>query len=178
MSPESHSQIARELCEQKRWRALLDFAEKWLAENTADAKAHYYLGVAHGALGQFVQAETDFRRAVQLDPRDWKIWNNLAALLYENLKRPADGIHCIQKSLHLNPQNKLGWANLATMVGRLGYHDKAIEYADRALALDGEFVEAHLHKAAAAFSLGKTEIVKEVCETLAKIQPEKFRRER
>lgn len=178
MNPEGKSQTARELCEQKRWRELLDFAEKWCAENPADAKAQYYLGIAHGGLGQFIQAETAFRRALQLDSSDWKIWNNLAGLLYENLKRHADGIHCIQKALQLNPQNKLGWANLATMVGRLGHHDKAMEYANRALALDGEFVEAHLHKAAAALSLGKTEIAKDVCETLGKLPPEKFRRTR
>ena len=64
------------------------------------------------------------------------------------------------------------------MVGRLGRHDRALEYADRALALDPELVEAHLHKGKAARALGKKEIVREVCAALAAIEPEKFCRAR
>jgi tetratricopeptide (TPR) repeat protein len=78
----------------------------------------------------------------------------------------------------MDPHNKLSWANLATMAGRLGHHDKALEYADRAIALDPEMVEAYLHKGAAAKALGKREIVREVCHKLASIKPEKFRRAR
>jgi tetratricopeptide (TPR) repeat protein len=80
--------------------------------------------------------------------------------------------------LKLSPGNKLGWANLAAMVGRLGMHEKAITCAERAIALDPHLIEAHLYKAAAARALGKTEIVREVCETLATFEPEKFQRAR
>jgi tetratricopeptide (TPR) repeat protein len=62
------------------------------------------------------------------------------------------------------------------MVGRLGRHDKALEFAERSLSLDPNFVEAHLHKASAAKALGRMEIVKEVCAALASIRPENFRR--
>ena len=64
------------------------------------------------------------------------------------------------------------------MVGRLGRHEKALEFAERALALDPEIVEAHLHKAAAAQALGKMEIVRETSGKLAAIEAEKFRRAR
>jgi tetratricopeptide (TPR) repeat protein len=60
------------------------------------------------------------------------------------------------------------------MAARLGRHDKALECANSALALDAEFVEAYLHKGAAAKALGKKEIVREVCHKLASIKPEKF----
>lgn len=173
-----NSKIAREFCEQKRWHELLEFAQRWTAENSSDYQSLYYLGIAHSALGQFIQAETAYRQALTIESRDEKIWNNLAGLLYENLQRPVDGIRCIQQALKINPQNKLGWSNLATMVGQLGHHNQAMEFADRALELDANLVEAHLHKGAAALSLGKTEVIKEVCETLAKIEPEKFRRAR
>ena len=64
------------------------------------------------------------------------------------------------------------------MVGRLGQHDKAMAYADRAIALDPKLVEAYLHKATAARALKKMDIVKEVCNKLAAIEPENFRRAR
>ena len=64
------------------------------------------------------------------------------------------------------------------MVGRLGRHKKALEFAERALALDPKMVEALLHKAAAAKALGEKEIVQAVSQALADIEAEKFRRTR
>jgi tetratricopeptide (TPR) repeat protein len=64
------------------------------------------------------------------------------------------------------------------MVGELGFHDKALIYAEHAIEIDPKFIEAYLHKAAAARALGKMEIVKEVCDKLAAIEPEKFGRDR
>src|SRR5689334_7418891 len=106
MIVEENSQTARDLCEQKRWHELLELAEKWRAEHLNDAKAHYYIGVAHGALGQFSQAEIAYRRAVNLEPRNVKAWNNLAGLLYENLQRPVDGIRCMHQALKIDPRDK------------------------------------------------------------------------
>jgi tetratricopeptide (TPR) repeat protein len=169
---------ARALCEQGLWPDVLAFAQKWHAENPADHRALYYAGLGFSGLGQFLQAETAYRQALVIDVTDVKVWNNLAGILFEKLQRPMDGILCIEQTLKLNPGNKLGWSNLAVMVGELGLHDKAMLYADRAIALDPKFVEAYLHKAAAARSLGKTEVVKEVCHALASIEPDKFRRAR
>ena len=169
---------ARELCEQGLWSSVLDFARGWHAENPAAAKALFYQGVAFAAAGRFDEAETAYRQALQLDAMDFKAWNNLAGLLFEARKKPAEAIQCMQRALKVEPRNKVGWANLTSMVGRLGRHDKALEFAERALALDPDFVEAHLHKASAARALGRKEIVKEVCAALATIEPENFRRAR
>ena len=59
------------------------------------------------------------------------------------------------------------------MVGRLGRHEQALEFAGRALAIDPQMVEAHLHRAAAAKAIGKMEIVRETSEKLAAIEAEK-----
>jgi len=175
---EEKSAHARALCEKNLWPEVLDFAKKWSEENPADYKVLFYAGLGFSGLGQFVQAETSYRRALEINPSDAKVWNNLAKILFENLKRPKDGILCIEQVLKLNPGNKLGWSNLAVMVGELGMHDKAMLYADHAITIDPKFVEAYLHKAAAARALGKMEIVREICDALATIEPEKFRRER
>ena len=175
---EEKSAHARALCEKSLWPDVLDFAKKWNTENPEDHKALFYMGLGFSGLGQFVQAETAYRRALEIDSSDPKVWNNLAKILFENLQRPKDAILCIKQMLKLNPGNKLGWSNLAVMVGELGFHDKALFYADRAITLDPKFVEAYLHKATAARALGKTEIVKNVCDALATIEAEKFRRAR
>jgi len=175
---EEYSKIARALCEKNMWRAVLEFAQKWHDENPADSTAHFYLGIAHRELGQFVQADGAYRRALEIEPANANAWNNLAGLLYENLRRPAEGISCIREALKLNPQNKVGWSNLSTMVGRLGRHEEAMQYADRALSLDPDWIKAYLDKGAAALSLGKMDVVRQVCNALEKLGPEKFRRGR
>jgi len=169
---------ARGLCEQGKWSEVLAFAQKWHKEKPTEAKALFYQGVALVASGRFVEAETAYRRSVQLDPADFNAWNNLAGVLFESRKKPAEAIQCMQQALKLEPQNKVGWANLMSIVGRMGRHDKALEFAERALTLDPNFVEAHLHKASAARALGRMEIVKEACAALAMIRPENFRRAR
>lgn len=176
MNREDKIQKARALCESNFWDGLLEFTQEWHAENPAEAKAFFYQGIALAATGRFAEAETIYRRALELDATDFKIWNNLAGILFDAMDRPMDAIRCMEQAMKIEPRNKLGWSNLASMVGRLGRHEKALEFANRALALDPQMVEAHLHKAAAAKALGKMEIVREVSETLATIDAEKFRR--
>ena len=180
MEPDSEGKvrIARELCEQGLWPDVLAFAQEWREKEPADYRALYYIGLGLSGMRQFPAAEAAYRSALTLEPTDVKVWNNLAGILYENLQRPVEAIRCLEQSLKMDPYDKLCWSNLATMVGQLGQHDKAMAYADRAIALDAEFIEAYLHKGAAAKALGKTEIVQEVCHKLASIKPEKFRRAR
>ena len=103
------------------------------------------------------------------------LWNNLAALLCENLQRPADALACLQKILEFDPQNKVAWSNLANLSGRFGRHAESLACAERALALDPQMVEAQLHRARAAEALGKTEILREASAALAALPPERFR---
>jgi tetratricopeptide (TPR) repeat protein len=169
---------ACKLCDKGLWADVLAFARKWHAENPAAAKAFFFQGVALAAAGRFVEAETAYRRALKQDAADFKAWNNLAGVLFDSLNKPVEALRCMERAMNLEPQNKLGWSNLASMAGRLGRHEKALEFAGRALALNPNMVEAHLHKAAAAKALGKTEIVREVSQKLAAIEAERFRRAR
>jgi tetratricopeptide (TPR) repeat protein len=180
MEPDSEDKVgkARELCEQGLWPKVLVFAQRWREERPGDHRALYYIGLGLNGTRQFSEAEAAYRHALTMKPTDVKVWNNLAGLLYENLRRPAEGIRCLEQALKINPDHKLGWSNLATMVGQLGRHQQALAYADRAIALDPKLVEAYLHKATAARALGKTEIVRDICHTLASLEPENFRRAR
>src|SRR5271170_214581 len=125
-STEEKVWAVRALCEQGRWSDVLAFAQKWHAENPAGHKALYYMGLGFSGTRQFALAESAYRKALAIDATDPKVWNNLAGVLYENLEREAEGIQCIEQALKLDPGNKLGWSNLAVMVGQLGLHDKAM----------------------------------------------------
>ena len=170
--------IARGMCEKGLWPEVLAFAQKWREEDPADYRALYYIGLGLSGMRQFSVAETAYRHALTMESTDVRVWNNLAGLLHEKLQRPTEAVRCLEQSMKMDPHNKLGWSKLAGMVARLGRHDKALEYADRALALDPKLVEAYLHKATAAKALKKMDVVKEVCHKLANIEPENFRRGR
>ncbi|HEY1662137.1 MAG TPA: tetratricopeptide repeat protein [Verrucomicrobiae bacterium] len=167
---------ARELCDQGSWPELLAFANDWRAEEPSAAKAAFFHGLALASIGRFVEAENSYRQALTLDANDFKTWNNLSGVLFDSLDKPMDGLRCMEQALKLEPRNKLGWSNLAGMLGRLGRHEKALEFAGNALELDPHFVEALLHKAAAAKALGRPEVIREVSLTLASLEAGKFRR--
>lgn len=166
---------ARALCDAGRWLELLEFAKAWQAESPTAAKSFFFQGIALVQMGRFVEAETAYRRALELDVTDFKAWNNLAALLCENLQRPADALACLQKILEFDPQNKVAWSNLANLSGRFGRHAESLACAERALALDPQMVEAQLHRARAAEALGKTDILREASAALAALPPERFK---
>jgi tetratricopeptide (TPR) repeat protein len=157
---------------------VLAFAQRWQTENPDDAKAFFYQGVALAAMGRFIEAETAYYRALALDGQDFKIWNNLVALVFDALNQPVEGAKCLAQALRLDPGNKLGWANLASMNGQLNRHAQALNCAEHALALDPELVEAHLHRGRAAQALGRPDIVRAASEALAQLPPEKFKRAR
>jgi tetratricopeptide (TPR) repeat protein len=169
---------ARALCEQSRWAELLELALDWQLENPGAARAFFYQGIALAATGRGAEAESSYRRALQLGPGDFKTLNNLAMLLFAALNRPAEGVQCLTQAVASDPGNPLGWANLASMHGQLGRHARALECAERALTLDPQMVEAHLHRGRAALALGRPEIARAASEALAQIPPEKFRRMR
>jgi tetratricopeptide (TPR) repeat protein len=174
-TPDEKVRHARSLCEKGLWDQVLAHAQTWHAGDPLDHKALFYAGLGFTGLGNYAQAEIMYRQALAIEPRDAKVWNNLGGILFEYLRRPHDGVHCLEQTLKLNPQNKLGWVNLAAMVVKLKMPEKAIAYADQALVLDPNLIEAYLCKAAAARALGRTEIVREVCEMLSTIKPENFR---
>jgi tetratricopeptide (TPR) repeat protein len=170
--------LARALCDRGRWPEVLEFAQKWSAENAAEAKAFFYQGIAFAAMGRLAEAETAYRRSLALDEKSSKAWNNLATLLFGPMNRPVEGAKCLAQALKVDPSNHLGWANLASMNGQLGRHVEARVCAERALELEPQMVEAHLHRARAAQMLGQTEIVQAATAALANLPPEKFKRTR
>ncbi|HEX7654625.1 MAG TPA: tetratricopeptide repeat protein [Verrucomicrobiae bacterium] len=175
MNHEAHISQLRALCERGAWAEVLGQAQAWQRQEPGAARAWFYQGVAQAALGQGTAAEASYRQALKLDPRDFKAWNNLAGLLFEQLQRPADAAKCLAQALELDPQNKLGWANLASLNGQLGRHTDALTCAERALALDPEYVAAHLHRARAAQQLGRGDVVRAAAEALARLPVSRFR---
>ena len=79
---------ARSLADGRAWVELLEFAKVWQGASVTSAKALFFQGVALGGQGRFLEAATAYQRALALDAKDFKAWNNLGQILFEELRRP------------------------------------------------------------------------------------------
>lgn len=165
----------RALCEQGKWLDVVGLTLDWQMEQPDNAGVFFYQGLALASLGRFSDAETCYRRALQLDPGDFQIWSHLADLLFDPLNRPVEGAECLAQGLELQPDHAPGWVRLAVMYGKIERHAEMLDCAERALALDPHLVEAHLTRGRAAQALNKPEIVCAASQALTQLPVEKFR---
>jgi TolB-like protein/class 3 adenylate cyclase len=88
-------------------------------------------------------AETDFARAVALDPNDAEAHSALG-FYYSQVGRFAESEAEIRASLALNPADGHVLGIAAATLPYLGYPDEAASYADKALRLDPNMATANL----------------------------------
>lgn len=107
-----------------------------------DGAAHYTLGVALQALGQFDQALASYRRALALSPADSAALRQLGRVLV-SLGRYAEAAHCQGLLLDIHPdcaEAHLDRGNIFKLLGKPG---RAMGCYRRAIELKPEFAEAH-----------------------------------
>jgi cytochrome c-type biogenesis protein CcmH/NrfG len=78
-----------------------------------DALVHR--GLVLEEVNNFADAETSYRRATELAPRDPIPWVNLGALLYFQLKRTFEAKTALAKALELDPNNPDAHFNLGVL---------------------------------------------------------------
>ena len=128
-------------------------------------------------LRRFSQAEAAYRQALRLDPTDFEVWNSLAGIAVQENAAAGGRPPMSGAGLEINPQHKLGWSNLARLVGRMGCHDKALQCRRPCPRAGPQILWKPIyHRAAAARALGRTEIVQEVCRDWPPSNRKTFRR--
>jgi Flp pilus assembly protein TadD len=80
-------------------------------EKMADADLWTALGIVHFIPHQYERAIECFRKAVQIDPKDYNSWNKLGAILAHS-KMDAEAINTYKKALEINPYYARCWTNL------------------------------------------------------------------
>jgi tetratricopeptide (TPR) repeat protein len=104
----------------------------------ADWTLFYFRGIAHERTKQWVKAEDDFRRALELSPDQPLVLNYLGYSLVDMGRSLEEAMEMIKKAVELRPTDgyivdSLGWAYY-----RLGQYDKAVEELERAVGLRAE----------------------------------------
>jgi protein O-GlcNAc transferase len=101
------------------------------------------IGVLYYNLRRFNDAVAAYKQAVEIDPQYADAWANLGNSL-KDLHQPVQAEKAYEKALAIKPDS--GWALscMAHIQQKLTNQDKAIEYAERARALEPENAEIQL----------------------------------
>ena len=97
------------------------------ADITTDAKLEYNKGIDYYQLGQYDNAITAFRNAVDLDPNYIDAYFNMGSLL-EYLKQDEEALNAFKQIILRQPEDYESVYKAAEISKRLGYEDKAKMY--------------------------------------------------
>ncbi|MBI3914059.1 MAG: tetratricopeptide repeat protein [Chloroflexi bacterium] len=124
---------------------LAEQADQQLSQNKEGQALRYFAqGLEAAEAGKFQDAEHAYRRAIELDPRDYGSYNNLGILLYEKLQRYPDAEAAFRKAIELNPHDATVYYNLGSLLhkGLQSYSDAEVAYR-QAIELDPQYAAAY-----------------------------------
>ena len=125
-----------------RYAEAVKLGEQLSAGQLDDPVLCHALGLAHHALGQLERAIELLDRAKAGAPADKTIRLNLAAML-EGAQRQADALREYVALAQSHPTDAECFVKLSGALRRAGMTDRAVEMAERALALDATCADAH-----------------------------------
>ena len=137
---------ANEAIEKMDFAAALDPLQKYIAQRPEEAYAHFQLGYAYAALQRPADAQSEFSRAIALDPKMAAAYLNLGLVLIDS--DPAAAVDAFRHAGELQPTESRPRFLAGFCLERAGKFPEAIEQYRAALALSPKDYEAH-------FALGR-----------------------
>jgi protein O-GlcNAc transferase len=127
--------------------------QKFIAEKSDVAYAHFQLAYAYTALHRPDDARPEYERAVAIDPKMSEAYLNLGLLLSEH--DPAAAVAPLRKAVELLPAQSRPRILLGTAQERSGDLTGAAQSFEGAVNLDGRDTDATLHLAVLYFNLNR-----------------------
>jgi len=139
-------------------------------------KAHWtywlFRGVSYERLGKWPQAEADFLKAMELDPDQPSVLNQLGFNWVDRNLKLKEGLALLEKAAKLKPDDgnmldSLGWAHY-----RLGDYQEAIKLLERAAALEPTYSEIRDHLGDAHWRTGRQDEARKSWEQALSLKPD------
>ena len=99
------------------------------------------LGVAKGARGNFEEAITSYKEALNLNSQYFEVYNNMG-VAYTDWGKPILALKYLEKALDINPKYAEAFNNIGNAKKELSEIDSAIESYEKAIELNPEYVDA------------------------------------
>jgi type IV pilus assembly protein PilF len=156
-----HTELAAAYYELGNMGVALEEARMALAADENYAPAYNVLGLVHMDLKEMSQAESNFNRALRIAPNDPDANHNYGWFLCQG-GREDQGVKfflaAVRNPLYTSPQKSYTLAGICAM--RRNGHQEAVEYLERALRLDPNYLGAVLPLAEARYQRGELEMAR------------------
>lgn len=121
------------------------FTELLCGDPENDWVLHYNLGNTLSALSHTAEAIEHYRRAIELEPADPRIWKNLGSA-YHNIGEHGLEMECFDQALALDPKHVIALVSkgVSTLID-FGRAEEAIQLMERALEIDPDLVVTWPH---------------------------------
>jgi len=120
---------------------------------------------------QYKDAETAFKKAIELDPNYGEAYANLGAL-YAKFKEYDRAIELYQKCIQIKPSYAGAYTNLGNALNKTGRHEEAVYFHKTAISLDDTSANHFSNCASAYKNLGRFNKAKEYYTKALQLDPE------
>lgn len=146
----------------------------WLASartSPSSSQNHNNLGDYYGRHGDLVNAEKEFKQAIELKPNYADAYHNLGNV-YRDLGRFDDAIAQYEKALSFYPGLWQSYQNIAVIYYERGEYEKAKEYIEKGVAIDSQNPNLRLIQGFIYVKTNELEKAKELLLQILKLDPE------
>lgn len=144
----------------ENWQGAVDAYSKALAlkqaQGVKDWRLKYFRGIGYERLGQWPQAESDFKGAIAIDDQQPQVLNYLGYMWVDRGVHLDEGLKLLKDAVAHAPDagyivDSLGWAEY-----RLGRYADAVKTLERAVALSSDDPTMNDHLGDAYWQVGRT----------------------
>ena len=149
---ETNAALGHQYMDRGQYEIALEKLKRAVANDRTYAPAHTLLGVLYETIGEMDDAEAEFRLAVQYDPKDGDVNNNLGAFLCRNGKTAEAANYfetAVKDPFYTTPG--VAYANAGSCALQAGELDKAEAYLRQSLQQDQRMPEALLPMAEVSY---------------------------
>ena len=160
LAAETCSNLAQLALDGHQLQAAQQWSERALALGPQNAQVQFTKGNVLNALGQYEQAASALRRALELQSDFPEALNNLGNILL-NLRRHSESIATFERAISQRSDYAEALANLANAQRESSYPDLAEKALLEAIRIKPEFAAAHSNLGNAYFDQGKVDLALE-----------------
>jgi len=147
------------------YRSQSNFIRRSNRRKRASLRRSFHIG---SALRKWPAAESDFRRATELDP-SYSLVHLILAHLLSQTGRHAEAEPFMRRARELDPLSPLSYALSSQVAFQARDYPGALQHANRAIALDQEFWIGHQMRGQALEQLGDHDLALKALATAARL---------
>lgn len=131
--------------EQEEYNSALRHFQRFAEIDPANADAWHHIAEAHNMLGNYEEAEANYRRFIGLQPDDDSGYIDLSRMLMEN-GQPSKAREVLEEGLQANPDSAKLRAYMALVLSELGEHRRAEVLLDEAERIDPDLEMVQVYR--------------------------------